>query len=1360
MKSHSILRTNVGLTSNIKVMVGTTYSLYMDSIDSHPDLSDVKYKKVQFTKDSYWDELIPFFFTNTPINTAFTVKYDNDNSNMGTDFSNQYDDLYQYGALNIIDNSNYDEDYEYFAPLYISKLNLPTNFVIFRIDGPGLITLNKDNFRSEVINNLKCVKCFDLTKSSPLGEWLDTNITSNKSFPINSFYMDFRANEFSSWFGIDYDNGGYSEKAFMLDSMLNYENTYNDFESMIYNGFKNNKVVYPHIINFSFLFDDNPATPTSLRSWSLNRYMGFYMDNIELVKYVSPYQLPAVKTTVVIDKNNILYDPSNLVSVGSSPFVDSFKSNDYPYIEIGGNFYRIEKYLDKQTTSTQRILGTQSLSSSVFVDQSIESNVTKYKIISNISLAGRQSEINKNTIFISTDINGSSRLSYSDGSTFSIDGFGDADVWMIQIDSNYHTITIGVDGEYYLRTDYGFDQSYDKFDYYINDPDPNYRKSLSLIVDSNNPPKKFGIYKCKFTDIKDFDTDIVETQFSKHEYMKTSQLTLTDETKMYATNYQSTSIPNDLHDYKISGVVVNIPASSEYTANGESFRIVDNDLSSLWRKNPIRAKWGFHGSLSSNDYPYLLNNSFSAEDYNRSVNVDNIQPNRHDRNLDYFLSVNSSSAEYSHHSLHVQNSIQIQTDTIVVGGVSTPVYNSIIDTSFTFDLDKYLNINYDNDYFSYFFNKKSTFDSDNIVSNTTKYSYFAPGDSGTPNVTVFKGLKFQLFDVSSIKVSNGQISTVNISTSNTYDGYMFSLLLSKNNYDVSISNGLPVVSPYDNILRWSIIDDWKMSKIFDINTVSKYSDILYISNTQSQILDPTINPSNSSDWSLFTSPSIFWSPLYDGTNPTSSNNMYGQFGSMSLPPLVYNAKDYYYSSGSTGSNFWNPTTVYNQGDSVQYNNIVWQSITSSNSYSPPSNNNDSVYWISSTTIETIWSVVEIWRLDREYSPSTSEWSSSFDMGHYVYYDGIVWATVGSPVPGVIPQNDNNWVRIYSILPDTSFEYSPSLSSNDIIEMNNRYYWCYQVGTSSLSNPDQTLNNGINIYINNLYQNVLINIYVNDNTYDNLSNTDRDDLYTDLYSKITANNFMNSMNDLSNKYDFSDNIKYIIINPDSTINIYDFNDITTISSLPTLLKVEGPDQFVSRIQSLDVEPVSLSTSQIKPIRKLDLGNITSLDQINYYSDEHLATSIVRKTSDANIIPNYSGLKNNIFNIMNRHSGPYSPIFNVMELFRSSSVTQSFGNYVFDTDLTNFGTIKEMVISKVNRNSNVLKLRNNTNIKSIYPMLDEFGYQITDFFIFKSTWDFEYYVECSEAPQLPPIVANQSLVYNTPNNNTNSNNLNLL
>jgi hypothetical protein len=69
----------------------------------------------------------------------------------------------------------------------------------------------------------------------------------------------------------------------------------------------------------------------------------------------------------------------------------------------------------------------------------------------------------------------------------------------------------------------------------------------------------------------------------------------------------------------------------------------------------------------------------------------------------------------------------------------------------------------------------------------------------------------------------------------------------------------------------------------------------------------------------------------------------------------------------------------------------------------------------------------------------------------------------------------------------------------------------------------------------------------------------------------------------------------------------------------------------------------------------------------------------------------------------------------------------GNYKFDTDLSYFGIEREKIFRKVNRKEVLLKLRDTVGAKPIYPMLDEFGYHFTDFFIFKSSWDFEYHIE---------------------------------
>jgi len=89
--------------------------------------------------------------------------------------------------------------------------------------------------------------------------------------------------------------------------------------------------------------------------------------------------------------------------------------------------------------------------------------------------------------------------------------------------------------------------------------------------------------------------------------------------------------------------------------------------------------------------------------------------------------------------------------------------------------------------------------------------------------------------------------------------------------------------------------------------------------------------------------------------------------------------------------------------------------------------------------------------------------------------------------------------------------------------------------------------------------------------------------------------------------------------------------------------------------------------------------------------------------------------------------------------SSFYKPSYGNYKFDTDLTDFGLMQERRVRKINRVGSILKLQSN----SIYPMLDEFGYTFMDFFIFRSTWDQGYHFESVVAEEKIIIAKNPKI-----------------
>ena len=1263
-KSFGLLRTNVGLTTNVKVMVDSNYSLSLDAIDSTPELSVTKLKKMGFNKKNYFDELIPYFFKGFPTETAFAIKYENDSESMSNNFASQYDEIYQYGARNIISNKDYSEEFEYFAPIHITKGNLPKNFIIFRVDGPGMIKLDRFNIKDEIFNNFKTVKLFDLSKSTNLGEWIDNNFVSNSYFPKTSVEINFENLEFSQWNGIDYETGGYTTKSLFLDDFLGEEKEIFEMEKFILDGFRSNKVIYPNIINFSFLFDDTPATSNSLKKWSINRYYGFYLDNMDLVSTMSPYRTPFLKSNVIVETGNILS------SVSGDPFLEGW-SNERPfYVEYNGDYFKIEKFVEREEkksvnqifdkTNNRPVIKPRGKESPIPMSVSIEpitdsitsgtvikeeivyTYVDKWRIISDLDLTGKQSFLNKNIGYISeTD----KSLTNYDNTNFEISDFDLADLWLIEIDGMYHNL-VKEDGVIKIYSDYSFKFYENEYEYWINKTDPTYTKKVSFIVDGNTMPKKFKIYRLKLTDIKDFDDRVVDTEYSKFEYEKESEITDTEETKLYMTNLNSFTHPKELDDFSYKNKVVNIPVSSEYTANHETFKIHDNDeLTPLWRKNSVHCRWVFEDSLGANDYPYLLNNSVKFEDYNRSVNPFDPDPHRIERNLDYFYTINSSTFSYLHHTLHVENNNESGT------------------TRFDFDFDKYLGIdkyskgskdyNYNFDYFSYFFDRKSTFLSNHIHKNTKKYSLFSSGDQSIPNITLFRGIKFNMHDIDGVKRnSNNQIESINLKNSNSFEDYKFSILLTDSN----------------NGMVWDVIDEWKMDKEYKMNDITVYNDILYKAKKDVKTIHPVVNKNSiqikalpynlNDDWELYSNKNV---PLY---NPLSTQNkLYVKDSEDFLKSVVYNSGDYYLFNGyDKAIDFWNPLFAYNTnsrlskdtngkitfigystGNIVLYRGDYYQSLVDNNIYAPNytqeffDGSDWKKHWVKIEPVSTSmtrWTEIQIWNPSKTYVPN------NYIIHHEVLYIANSKATNISS--GEEPGISDLWNRLYGFLPDTDIQYQPY--KNPFIRMNNEYY---QV----ISNPwGKTLENGINIYINKKWKNVFVNIAINDNTITGLKNNDRDNLYIALNKKLTAMSFIESINNLSNKRDFTDYINYIVISEDGTTKKYNFNNI---EDLPYILSAEKPEDVVIKANSLDIKKVDIN---IKAKKTLVDGKITDISEINYFNNTHIATSIDANLDTPVVQKNYHGGENILTDTMYRFSGNYIPLFYDIDLFKKDNTTK--------------------------------------------------------------------------------------------------------
>lgn len=1272
MKSFAILRTNPGLTTNVKVVVDSSYGLSLDSIESTSELATTRLKKSVFNKKNYFDELVPYFFKNFPSELAYHIKYDNDADSMTDEFAHQYDEIYQYGARNIVSNKDYSEEFEYFAPIHIVKGKIPKAFVIFRVDGPGMIRLDKENIRDEIFDSFKTVKFFDMTKATALGEWLDLNFVSNEYYPDAPLEISFERLEFSQWNGISYDTGGYTTKSMFLEDYLGEEKEIFELDRFVFDGYKNNKMVYPHIINFSFLFDDTPADANGLRKWSINRYYGFYIENLDLVKTMSPYKTPFIKSDAVIKKGNILHSDSG------DPFVEGWSDDRTFFVEYNGEYYKVEKFIEKQKDTLKKtpsmtppansaasnqmksrskeapiampvdrlsgpteepVLSKGIGSGTTITESKTPTFVDRYRIIAPMELTGKQAMLNANIGYI--DDSDKSLKNY-DNTDLEIEGFELADIWLIEIDGRHHNL-IKEDGKIKVFSDYSFKFYENYYEYWINKPDPAYTRRGEF-TDANAMPAKFKIYRIALTDIKDFDDRIVDTEFSKYEYEKEDDLTDTEETKLYLNNLNSASHPKDVDDFQYKNKVVNIPVSSEYTANHETFKIVNGDLTPLWRKNPVYCRWAFEDSLSANDYPYVLNNSIRFEEFNRTVNPFDPDPDRKERNLDYFYTINSSTFSYLHHSLHVENNDS--------KGIAR----------LWFDFDRYLgntsyiagsaSKRYNFDYFSWFFDRSTTFLSGKIRKNVKKFSLFSSGDNVVPNVTLFRGIKFLIHDVEGIvRSADGQISRINVKTSNSFEDYKFSILLSQK------WNGM----------FWDIVEEWKMATRYAKGEIAVYNDILYRARRDHRTDSPVVSrnslqikalPYNlDADWEYYINDLI---PLY---SPLKAENKYYEKDSIDfMKSVVFNSGDYYMFNGyEKPIDFWSPIVAYrpnsrllsdtggrinlmgySAGSIVLYRGEYYRSVANNNIYPPNyvqeayENGAWKRYWEKIPPIEPKrcrWVEIRIW------NPSVAYAAYSF-----IVHNNVLYRATEDRVPSAEePGKSGLWVRQYSFEPDTDFVYTPA--ANPLIRMNGEYY-------QMISNPYAlTPENGIQIYINKKWKNILVNIAINDNTVTGLTNTDRDRLYRLINKKLTAMNFIECVNNLSNKFGFTDYLKYIVIEKDGAYKTYDYKNIDT---LPHIIFAERPQQIDVKAESLTIKQVK--ADGIKPTKVLDDGRIESLSQLNYFNKTHVATTIDSNLNEPAVIPNYHGGTNITTNTLFRFSGNYFPLFNDVELFKKDNATE--------------------------------------------------------------------------------------------------------
>ena len=135
--SFGVLRANPRISGNVKLTVDSKSGIWLNSIDSNPEMSNSAYKGFRISSDSSYDKDLYKFFNDgkTPSEFVFGLVGENDPvQNQVNDLSRIYNFFYSSGVSPLV-SDKYSEDFSYFAPLWLGD-DVPDYFVIFKVNDP------------------------------------------------------------------------------------------------------------------------------------------------------------------------------------------------------------------------------------------------------------------------------------------------------------------------------------------------------------------------------------------------------------------------------------------------------------------------------------------------------------------------------------------------------------------------------------------------------------------------------------------------------------------------------------------------------------------------------------------------------------------------------------------------------------------------------------------------------------------------------------------------------------------------------------------------------------------------------------------------------------------------------------------------------------------------------------------------------------------------------------------------------------------------------------------------------------------------------------------------------------------------
>lgn len=853
--SISLLRANPALTTNVKLVVDTQYNLYLESYSANRELSDKKFKKFQITADSFLSQRIASFYAGMPTDIAFDVKNDIQPDVIQVEYNNQIDDIY-YSGGRTVEDTRYLEEFQYNTTLKITPAKLPKFFMIFRIDGPGHeemvyngeipVNVNNTSYASIYISNAKLITTFDLTPKTNFGRLWKKNYIDDDLLLRSPVELNFKPYEFSKWNGYDYYTGGTVSKSFFMNEYMQNQTTPFDFEAFITDGFKKNAVISSHYSNISFLYDDTVAgifyksdTPgqfkyyekeypfitkyiqdgsikttqyiktiepvTNLiyytftepvpyrRKWTINRYTGFYIDEILLTDTLSPYVPVEFKTgegIYIVD--NVFRASNSPTALSVSPVKGTYDAQLPVYFKIGTQLFLIEF---KE--------GVYSLISDTIFNGDIDTYILNAQKPIKIVY-----ENDNRSFFFPLEKDGFKSYLKNIDNTYYLNEklitTGSA-IFVIKIVDTYYRINYdNLKNALYIFTD----------DYIVCDSSLIVRKlgfnnskiENIQVLTKDNSITYFEIYQLQYTDISDWDFTRETTRYAQIEYNKNDSVSHA-RPFLYSLDIKDTNVPKDHYVEKYYKIWVEdwntlvstllydnqfvLPLASEYAASGDLYMLdKSNTLTRIWNINQSVAKWGIYKSINNMAYPYSINNSLDTCGlYNFTPNMYSSYVDAKEMTLDWFYTlgkpiihteVYNDLVFFSNNKIFniTERSLNIDLPRIFFPGFFSAPFN--LNLMYKFDIEYYKNPKASIDYFDYIFNLLVPIDDVTGYPVTLQYydraAHFTESDKVNGPSIFFKGLSAYIQYVDTVDPNTNR--RFSVLPADDLNGYAFSILFS------------------------------------------------------------------------------------------------------------------------------------------------------------------------------------------------------------------------------------------------------------------------------------------------------------------------------------------------------------------------------------------------------------------------------------------------------------------------------------------------------------------------------------------------------------------------------------------------------